>query len=51
VTPITFLGVSMMSHAAVVCREYGMPAVVSAGFASSRLKTGSVYGLMAVQAA
>lgn len=36
---VTDIG-GMMSHAAIVCREYGMPAVVSTGFASSRLKTG-----------
>jgi len=36
---ITDIG-GMMSHAAIVCREYGMPAVVSTGFATSRLKTG-----------
>jgi len=36
---VTDIG-GMMSHAAIVCREYGMPAVVSTGFASARLKTG-----------
>jgi pyruvate,water dikinase len=36
---VTDIG-GMMSHAAIVCREYGVPAVVSTGFASSRLKTG-----------
>ena len=36
---VTDIG-GMMSHAAIVCREYGMPAVVSTGYASSRLKTG-----------
>jgi pyruvate,water dikinase len=36
---VTDIG-GMMSHAAIVCREYGMPAVVSTGFASSRLKSG-----------
>jgi pyruvate,water dikinase len=36
---VTDIG-GMMSHAAIVCREYGMPAVVSTGFASTRLKTG-----------
>jgi len=36
---ITDIG-GLMSHAAIVCREYGMPAVVSTGFATSRLKTG-----------
>ena len=36
---VTDIG-GLMSHAAIVCREYGMPAVVSTGFATSRLKTG-----------
>ncbi|WP_234186732.1 PEP-utilizing enzyme [Shinella sp. NM-101] len=36
---VTDIG-GMMSHAAIVCREYGMPAVVSTGYASARLKTG-----------
>jgi pyruvate, water dikinase len=36
---VTDIG-GMMSHAAIVCREYGMPAVVSTGFATARLKTG-----------
>lgn len=36
---ITDIG-GMMSHAAIVCREYGVPAVVSTGFATSRLRTG-----------
>jgi pyruvate,water dikinase len=36
---VTDIG-GMMSHAAIVCREYGMPAVVSTGFASARLQTG-----------
>ena len=30
----------MMCHAAIVCREYGIPAVVGTGFATSRLTTG-----------
>ncbi|MPZ83090.1 MAG: hypothetical protein GEV28_22940 [Actinophytocola sp.] len=30
----------MMCHAAIVCREYGLPAVVGAGFATTRLRTG-----------
>jgi pyruvate,water dikinase len=29
-----------MSHTAIVCREYGLPAVVGTGNAVSRLKTG-----------
>jgi pyruvate,water dikinase len=30
----------MMSHAAIVCREYGLPAVTGTGSASTRIKTG-----------
>lgn len=30
----------MMSHAAIVCREYGLPAVTGTGFATTNLKTG-----------
>ncbi|CUH80602.1 PEP-utilizing enzyme [Tropicibacter naphthalenivorans] len=30
----------MMSHAAIVCREYGLPAVTGTGTASSQIKTG-----------
>lgn len=30
----------MMSHAAIVCREYGLPAVVGTGFATKLLQTG-----------
>ena len=29
-----------MSHAAIVCREYGMPAVVGTGRATSQIRTG-----------
>ena len=29
-----------MSHAAIVSREYGLPAVVGTGTATSRIKTG-----------
>jgi pyruvate,water dikinase len=29
-----------MSHAAIVAREYGMPAVVGTGQATQRIKTG-----------
>ncbi|MCW5653685.1 PEP-utilizing enzyme [Hydrogenophaga sp.] len=36
---VTDIG-GMMSHAAIVCREYGMPAVVSTGFATARLESG-----------
>jgi pyruvate,water dikinase len=30
----------MMSHAAIVCREYGLPAVTGAGSASLEIRTG-----------
>jgi len=30
----------IMSHAAIVCREYGMPAVVGTGHATKIIKTG-----------
>ena len=30
----------MMSHAAIVAREYGMPAVVGTGTATQRIRTG-----------
>jgi pyruvate,water dikinase len=30
----------MMSHAAIVCREYGLPAVVGTGYATRNIKTG-----------
>jgi pyruvate,water dikinase len=36
---ITDIG-GMMSHASIVCREYGIPAVVGTGFATARLTTG-----------
>ena len=29
-----------MSHAAIVCREYGLPAVVGTGRATSQIHTG-----------
>ena len=32
----------MMSHAAIVCREYGLPAVTGTGFATSSIKTGQM---------
>jgi pyruvate,water dikinase len=32
----------VMCHAAIVCREYGLPAVVGTGSATSRIKTGQV---------
>jgi pyruvate,water dikinase len=36
---VTDIG-GMMCHAAIVCREYGLPAVVGTGFATTRLTTG-----------
>ncbi|WP_167138166.1 PEP-utilizing enzyme [Diaminobutyricimonas sp. TR449] len=36
---VTDIG-GMMCHAAIVCREYGLSAVVGTGFATSRIKTG-----------
>lgn len=36
---VTDIG-GMMSHAAIVCREYGLPAVTGTGSASSVIKTG-----------
>jgi pyruvate,water dikinase len=30
----------VMSHAAIVAREYGLPAVVGTGYATARIKTG-----------
>ncbi|MBU1782283.1 PEP-utilizing enzyme, mobile region [bacterium] len=32
----------VMSHAAIVCREYGIPAVVGTGFATQLIKTGQL---------
>ncbi len=32
----------MMSHAAIVCREYGLPAVTGTGFATSTITTGQM---------
>jgi len=32
----------VMSHAAIVCREYGLPAVVGTGRASSQIRTGQM---------
>jgi len=29
-----------MSHAAIVCREYGVPAVVGVGFGTKKIETG-----------
>ena len=36
---VTDIG-GMMSHAAIVCREYSVPAVTGTGFATDRIKTG-----------
>jgi pyruvate,water dikinase len=36
---VTDIG-GMMSHAAIVCREYGLPAVTGTGSASTTIKTG-----------
>lgn len=36
---VTDIG-GMMSHAAIVCREYGLPAVTGTGKASTKIKTG-----------
>ena len=38
---VTDIG-GMMSHAAIVCREYGLPAVTGTGSASSLIKTGQM---------
>ncbi|MEM7112240.1 MAG: PEP-utilizing enzyme [Chloroflexota bacterium] len=36
---VTDIG-GMMSHAAIVCREYGLPAVVGTGFGTQKIQTG-----------
>ncbi|WP_240531819.1 PEP-utilizing enzyme, partial [Maribacter sp. 4G9] len=36
---VTDIG-GMMSHAAIICREYGLPAVTGTGSASTAIKTG-----------
>ena len=38
---VTDIG-GMMSHAAIVCREYGLPAVTGTGNASTKIKTGDI---------
>lgn len=38
---VTDIG-GMMSHAAIVCREYGMPAVTGTGTASQEIRTGQL---------
>ncbi len=36
---VTDIG-GMMSHAAIVCREYGVPAVTGTGFGTTQIKNG-----------
>jgi pyruvate,water dikinase len=38
---VTDIG-GVMSHAAIVCREYGLPAVVGTGHATSQIRTGQL---------
>jgi pyruvate, water dikinase len=38
---VTDIG-GMMSHAAIVCREYGVPAVTGTGFATNRIRNGQM---------
>ena len=38
---VTDIG-GMMSHAAIVCREYGVPAVTGTGFGTNQIKTGQM---------
>ena len=38
---VTDIG-GMMSHAAIVCREYDLPAVTGTGNASTKIKTGDM---------
>ncbi len=38
---VTDIG-GMMSHAAIICREYGLPAVVGTGYATKAIKTGDI---------
>ncbi len=38
---VTDIG-GVMSHAAIVCREYGLPAVVGTGRATSQIRTGQI---------
>ena len=38
---VTDIG-GVMSHAAIVCREYGLPAVVGTGRATSTIRTGQL---------
>jgi pyruvate,water dikinase len=32
----------MMAHTAIICREYGLPAVVGTGFATVSIRTGDL---------
>jgi pyruvate,water dikinase len=32
----------IMAHTAIVCREYGLPAVVGTGFATTTIQTGQL---------
>jgi pyruvate,water dikinase len=41
---VTDIG-GIMSHAAIVCREYGLPAVVGTGHATTRIRTGQMIRL------
>ena len=38
---VTDIG-GVMSHAAIVCREYGLPAVVGTGRATAEIRTGQM---------
>ena len=38
---VTDIG-GVMSHAAIVCREYGLPAVVDTGRATAQIRTGQM---------
>ena len=35
-------GMTMMSHAAIVCREYGLPAVTGTAFGTKNITTGQL---------
>ena len=38
---VTDIG-GMMSHAGIICREYGLPAVTGTGWATKAIKTGDI---------
>src|ERR671936_584663 len=42
IKPTVTAGGGVMSHAAIVCREYGLPAVVGTGRATSQIRTGQI---------